>query len=322
MTYREIRKLHKLLKKSRLVYIMGHKDMDLDAFGAAIGIADIAGFNKSFVIIDDEYYEPGVKRGIDILDHPLNIIKSLTIKDINVNEDVLVVVDANRIGILQDGLLVDKFKKVIVIDHHEKSSDTVTACLSIIDTNRSSASEIIVDYLDYYIPKITKSTATMLLSGITLDTRGFSVKTYGKTHYAAYFLTKYGADINQVNYLLKQGIDEYISRQKIVANVEVIGENIAFSAASNRIIYKREELAKVADTLLEFENIEFSVVIGKLASNIIGISARSLGNINAGYILKQLGGGGDRFNAAAKISDVSINDVVDNLKAILKEEIL
>ena len=72
--------------------------------------------------------------------------------------------------------------------------------------------------------------------------------------------------------------------------------------------------------MLFFNNIEASFVIGKLSKNVIGLSARSLGNFDIGKIVGKLGGGGDAFNGAARFEDTTIGKVEDELKKILKEE--
>ena len=69
--------------------------------------------------------------------------------------------------------------------------------------------------------------------------------------------------------------------------------NTAISSGRSNIKYRREDLAKIADTLLQFDKIEASFVVGKLGNGNIGISARSLGNINVGKILEHFNGGGD-----------------------------
>ena len=83
--------------------------------------------------------------------------------------------------------------------------------------------------------------------------------------------------------------------------------------------YRREDLARIADTLLIFDNIEASFVIGKLDDKSIGISARSLGNINVGKILEDFNGGGDEFVAGASISNTTIMKVEEKLKDIIRE---
>ena len=47
-------KIKKIIKKSKNVFVVGHKNLDLDAIGACIGVSQIAThFNKnSYIIIE------------------------------------------------------------------------------------------------------------------------------------------------------------------------------------------------------------------------------------------------------------------------------
>ena len=115
------------------------------------------------------------------------------------------------------------------------------------------------------------------------------------------------SDSRGVQYLLKQDIKEYVEMQKVITEVKVI-KKIAISKGLQTKVYRREDLAKIADTILLFNNIEASFVIGKI-DNGVGISSRSMGNINVGQIMEEFGGGGDNHEAAAKITDRSLNEV-------------
>ena len=77
-------------------------------------------------------------------------------------------------------------------------------------------------------------------------------------------------------YLLKQNIEEYTERQKLLADIETIDGKVAFTKATQHMQYRREDLAKVADTLLFFNNIEASFVIGKIGKDTVGLSANNL----------------------------------------------
>ena len=166
--------------------------------------------------------------------------------------------------------------------------------------------------------KINKDVATVLLSGIVLDTNNFALKTTEDTYKVAYILAKNGAKPTDVQKLLKQNIKEYIERIKVITNVKIIN-NIAIAGAKASLTYRREELAKMADLLLQFNGIEASFVIGKLDHIKIGVSARSQGKLNAGDVLEYLGGGGNAYEAACQVEGKRIKEVEESIKEILKK---
>ena len=78
-------------------------------------------------------------------------------------------------------------------------------------------------------------------------------------------------------------------------------------------------LAQCADALITIKDVEASFVIGKLDSEKIGISARSLGNINVQMIMERLGGGGHLANAATQIEEQNIEKVREDLTLAIND---
>ena len=259
----------------------------------------------------------GVKKVLDSLNNTFSIKRTSKIKSKINNKSLLVIVDTNKSYLLQDPTLLPSFEKVVVIDHHDSNEQTISDGLVIIDRNASSTCEMITDLIDYEKIEISKEVATIILSGIVLDTNNYVIKTTTETFRTSYILSKYGADAQYVQYLLKQDLKKYLARQKVLTNIKQI-KKIALTNGKSNVVYRREDLAKIADTLLLFDKIEASFVIGKLDDKSIGISARSLGRINVGKILEKFNGGGDEFEAGASIKNTNIRNVEKELKEIIK----
>lgn len=312
-------KLNNLIDKSSNVLIMGHKYLDLDAISSSIGVYEYVKSRnkKATIIINDIKLEKGVKRALDKLQDLYNIKRSSHInKEIN-KDSLVIVVDTNKEYLLQDKDLFNSIDNVAVIDHHDPTEYSIKKGLVIIDRDASSTCEMLTDLLNEEKVKINPTIATLLLSGIVLDTNNYVVKTTKNTYRTSYILTEWGASPQDVQSLLKQDIKKYIERQKVITNVKVI-QNIALSCGKSSVKYRREDLAKIADTLLQFNKIEASFVIGRLDNHNVGISARSLGNINVGKILEKFNGGGDENEAGAMIENTTIKKVEEELKKLIK----
>ncbi len=311
--------IDKLIKEATSIFIMGHRYLDLDAIGSAIGIYKyVETLNKKpTIIINDRKLEPGVKKIIDRMGDLYSINKGKKIKLKITDKSLLIIVDTNKEQLLQDSELFSCFNNVIVIDHHDLNENSIKKGLVIIDENSSSTCEMVADFIEGSKTYIDEDVATVLLSGIVLDTNNYVLKTTTNTFRASYHLTQKGADPSYVQYLLKQNIKDYIARQKVITNVKII-KNIAISSAKSTITYRREDLAKIADTLILFNKIEASFVIGKLDKKTTGISARSIGNIDVGKILENFQGGGDNHEAGARIENTSIKKIENQLKELLK----
>ncbi len=322
---KERRKINKAIRSSKTIFIMAHKDLDLDALGSSIGMIQYLKRKRKsvYLIIDDKTHELGVEKVLRELDGCLNIIRSEHIEE-NLNpksnKNLLIVLDTNKTDLVQSELALKKIDKKLVIDHHDLGKSSIKNCIMINDNKISSTCEMITNLIEYYDIQIDSYYATILLSGVVLDTNNFTLNTTSETFYTAYYLTSLGASAKKVQYLLKQDITEYTEREKLLSSIETIDNKIAITKATQNTQYRREDLAKVADTLLFFNNIEASFVIGRIGKETIGISARSLGSYDITKILTKLGGGGDTYGGAAVFTDTTISNVEKDLKRLIKEE--
>ena len=319
------KKVNKAIKKAKTIFLMAHKNLDLDALGSSIGMYMVLKRRKKqcYIIVDDKTHEMGVEKVLRELDGVIEIIRSENLDEyLNpvAHKNLLVILDTNKTELVQSEEVLKKIKNKMVIDHHDLGKTSIKDCIMINDNKVSSTCEMISSLIEFYDVEIDSYYATILLSGIVLDTNNFTLNTTAETFYTSYYLSSLGASAKKVQYLLKQDLEEYTERQKLMSEIETLEGNVAFTKASQNTIYRREDLAKVADTLLFFNNIEASFVVGKIGKDTIGVSARSLGNYDISKILEKLGGGGDAFNGAAKFENSTISKVSQEVKALIKEE--
>lgn len=322
---KERKKLIKAVRNAKNIFLMAHKNLDLDALGSSIGMNIILKKKKKkcFLIIDDKNHEAGVEKVLRELEGCLEIIKSEKLDEYlhpKKSKNLLIILDTNKKDLVQSKEALNKIDNKIIIDHHDLGKSTIKDAVIIDDNKVSSTCEMITNLIEYYDVELESYYATILLSGIVLDTNNYTLNTTAETYYASYYLASLGASAKKVQYLLKQNIEEYTERQKLLSEIETIDGKVAFTKATQHMQFRREDLAKVADTLLFFNNIEASFVIGKIGKDTIGLSARSLGNYDISKILEKLGGGGDTYNGAATFEKKTISKVEQELKKLIKEE--
>ncbi len=317
------KKIKKIVNKSKNIFIMGHKNLDLDAIGSCIGMYSILKKQKKncYIIVDDKELEMGVHKILTEVENVYNFIKTSEIPIYSHKKNkknLLIIVDTNKKDLVNSKKALEYFDNILIIDHHSLGKKSINKGLRIIDEDISSACEMVVKIgTEVFNHEFSAYVSTLLLAGITLDTNNFTLKTNSETFYTAYYLTAYGANPKKVQYLMKQDINMYSEQQKLLTNIEVNG-NIAITKGTRFLIYRREELARTADTLLFFNNIEVSFVIGRISKTEIGISARSLGNVNISKVLEKLNGGGDAYNGAAVIKSKKISEVYTLVKKAIK----
>ena len=308
-------KLSEVIKEYDNFIIVGHKNPDLDSIGSALGLYNaIKKFKKEVYIYVgsnelsnyNESFSKSLKKLKDV-----NFIDS--IKDMD--NTLVIVTDVHTKSRVGCSELIDKYD-VVVLDHHIKDKNYIkNTKFMYIDSNLSSMSELITFYLEYLNIEIDTITATILLAGIEIDTNGFNLKTTSSTYEAASILMEMGADTILKQELLKETKEDYMKKASFIKNSFMVSSDIAMCIINKEVT--NIELAEVAEELLTFEEVKASYVIGKLDINVIGISARSLGEIDVSKVIKQMGGGGHMSNAATQIADKSIKEIEQELTKLI-----
>lgn len=313
--------LIQLIRDSSQVMIMGHKMSDMDAFGAAVGMACAVRHREKevHIVINEERNMAhdlidkiqAIPQYQDILMSP---DEAMVKCDFNT---LLIVVDTNRPDYVESQPLLESINKVAVIDHHRRAASYIeNFALNLHEPYASSTCELVSEMLQYMVPtsEVLKTEAECMLAGIYLDTKGFTVKTGVRTFEAAAYLKRAGADMSEVMKLFQCSFEEYIARQRIIAGAQDCGEGIVLAVTQDEV--DRATAAKAADNLLNINGVRASVVVFRNGDDVL-VSARSDGTVNVQLIMEYLGGGGNHSSAGAQIMHGSVREVeVDARHAI------
>ena len=315
-------KLNELIKEYDSIIVTGHADPDLDSLGSCLGIIEIVEkFNKNgYLFLNDrhlEHYNTNINQAFNKMEKNIVCINERNYKKIE-GKTLLIITDVHIKERLEYPKLVELFDTV-VLDHHIKSKNYIkNTKFMYIDTNLSSMSEFITFYAKYNDINLDTVIATILLAGIEIDTNSFNLKTTSSTYEAASTLMEMGADSILKQELLKETKEEYMKRASFIRNSFMINKDTAMCIASG--LTDSKELAEIAEELLTFEDIKASYVIGRLEDNMIGVSARSLGEIDVSTTMKKMGGGGHSSNAATQIKEKTIKEVKQEIIDIVNEK--
>ena len=312
-----------IVSDSDKIIVMGHKRPDFDAVGACVGIytfSKIVG-KECYIILNDSDRDETIQKvmfEIDNSDEQLSkvFVDSDEAWELMTPQTTLIVVDTSDASRVIDAAILSKANRKVIIDHHRRGEDIITnPLLTYIEPYASSSSELIAELIEYQtkIEKITPIAATIMLGGIVVDTQNFSIRTGSRTFDAAAYLRSNGADPTRVKTILKEPFENFMNRVEIINNSIQKTPEIIMAKAPEDKYYTNVMLAQSADLLLTLKGIECSFAIGYLEEGKVGISARSLGNINVQLIMEELGGGGHLANAATQIEGVNLDEALDRL---------
>ena len=333
------------IREANNVLIMGHTQMDLDALGACLGLKELADYilkravNKKAKPLARVVYNPNAtelktKAAINLLftkDEinsifitPQEIANEKGANSLVNSKTLLIVADVSRPSMVMDTKLLERVDRIVVIDHHRRTNEFIDNRLyDYIETSASSTSEMVTELIHYgNTPEFDMNSriATLLLTGIYLDTNYFRSNTTGsRTFLAAMVLEDLGADITLADDLLKDEYEEYTLITRIIASLQTISYGVVLAKADESDIIEPATLAKVANQCMRVKGVNAAFVIGYSKAKEVKISARSDGTINVQLLLEKMGGGGHQASAAAAFKGKTIKEVEQFLKETIEQ---
>ena len=316
--------LMELINSSDSVFLMGHRNADLDCFGAVVGLCravQLMGKNAHIVIrkekqLTGELYTRLVENGYEGVFLEPEAALQMTAK-----KTLLIICDTHTKQVVESPELYAQCKSVVVIDHHRKMvGHTDNAVIFYHEPYASSASEMVTELLQYFGEKIRigRLEAESLLAGIMLDTKNFIMRTGVRTFEAAAYLRRLGADTVEVKRLFASSMDSYQRKVKLVAGAEIY-RGCAIALSPDRDAPDMQvTAAQAADELLTIQGVQASFLIFEM-NGLMWFSARSMGQLNVQLIMEKLGGGGHLTMAGAQLRGASPSEAKEKLIAAIDE---
>lgn len=312
--------IREIMETADEVYIMGHHNEDFDCFGAAMGVAKMARqLDKPVHIVLSDMNE-GIDKFADLLqgkeEYEGIFVQNEDIMDSTALSPLLFVVDTHVPHLVASPALLERASQIIVIDHHRRSEQFIKNPIMVyIEPASSSTSELVTELLMYFDDDLTLSRldATALYSGIVVDTKNFAVQTGVRTFDAAAYLRRSGADPVMVRHLFRSDYETTVALAKTKAQSEYYQGGLIISYIADILPNGQIIAAQAADSLLRVENVRMSIVCFQLQSDIVGISARSTGDLNVQVIMEQFGGGGHQNVAGAQVKNGNLMEIKEKL---------
>ena len=319
--------LLELINKASNIVIMSHEGMDADAFSSCLALAKIVDTQnkKACIVFDEELVDQTIKivyeeikiKHVHFLDY-LGTSRDILPK---INEGTLLIVaDCQYQRLLMSEKIFKKAKNIAIIDHHRRSNIAIDHYKFLYSQpSASSTIELILEMLDFIKEevKISPIEASYMLMGVIVDTSNLMYRTSYRTFNVLSRLQKLGAEMAQAQRYLRENFDEYSKRMEILQNLEIVDKMYGIALCNEEEIHERQFIAKITDNIIAINGMKAAFCIGNIGEKEVGISARSLDEINVQVLMEHLGGGGHFNNAATQIKDLTILEV----KELLLEQI-
>ena len=286
--------LEELMLESKDVIIMGHVNGDIDSMGSSLGLYRLA---KS---LGKEAHIVSVTSDITLANFIENLKKDEEYQEALIDkeqaiekassETLLLIVDTHRKSYVEVPELLEATEKIVVIDHHRKSTEFIeTPTLLFHEVYASSTAELVIEILQYAKQDVSLKDIEIegLYAGIMVDTKNFTFKTGVRTFEAAAYLRRLGVDIIKVKKWFQFDLENYNIISDIIRKTEIIEDSIGIGVYEEKDKNAGIICAKAADELLTISNITASFVIGNVGDKIC-ISGRSIGDINVQVVLEKL----------------------------------
>lgn len=313
--------LKAMINQANRVFIMGHKNPDMDSFGASMGINRIAqSLNKETYIVLGDYNDALTSIAEDAKEcAEFNIISPERALNLIEETSILVIVDTHRPMLVESMELVDKASRKVIIDHHRMAEDVIGDLeLSYMESYASSASELVTEMVQYACGRraLTTMEANGLMAGIMVDTNRFAVKAGVRTFEAASWLKRCGANLDQVRKYFQGDSDAIRVKAMCIANAVFHEDGIVMSVMPGSNLNVQVLNSQVADELLTVKGVKATFIAGTDENGRTSVSARSLGEVNVQVIMEKFGGGGHLSVAGTQV-DVAPEVILADIREYL-----
>ncbi|RSJ68359.1 Bifunctional oligoribonuclease and PAP phosphatase NrnA [Streptococcus oralis subsp. dentisani] len=311
------------------VFVVGHKNLDMDALGSAVGMQLFASniTENSYAVYDADQMSPDIERAVKFLEKE-GVTKLLPLADamrLVTKRSLLILVDHSKTALTLSKDFYELFTQTIVIDHHRRDQDfPANAVITYIESGASSASELVTELIQFQNSKknrLSRMQASVLMAGMMLDTKNFTSRVTSRTFDVASYLRTRGSDSIAIQEIAATDFEEYREVNELILQGRKLGADVLIAQAKDSTTYDTVVISKAADAMLAMSGIEASFVLAKNTQGFISISARSRSKINVQRIMEELGGGGHFNLAAAQIENMSLSEVGEKLTQLVLDEL-
>jgi tRNA nucleotidyltransferase (CCA-adding enzyme) len=306
----------------KVAVITTHQNADFDALASMLAAQKL--YPEAKVVFPGSQEKNLRNFFINSMVYLYNIID---LKDIELDRiQLLVLVDTrqpSRIGSLTS-VLNNPGVEIHIYDHHPNMAGDIRADHEVIRPTGSTVS-ILTTILQEKGIDITPEEATIMSLGIYEDTGSFTFSSTTQTDFlAAAFLLSKGANLNIVSDMIAREVSpqqlELLNEMfKSVSHYHINGVEIAVTTVTSPDYVP--DFAFLVHKMIKIANYDAVFAIGCMGNKIYVVARSRIPEVDAGAIMKAIGGGGHSAAASASLKDMTLTQAEHHLVKILYETI-
>ena len=323
MNYKESKKILEEIKKAKRILVNCHRSPDSDAVGSALALSGILGnMGKEVLIIC-----PGeVPEDLKFLNGS-DKIKRVDFANFNFSDyDLFLVIDSSSYNMVSGSKgLPQPDIPLIVIDHHFSNDNF--GDINLVDDSITSTGELLFRLFEDWGVEIDKDAAEGLLTGMIGDTGSFQYQNVGEaTLTVAAKLMRLGADKDKIIYNIYRNVSfaEVKIWGKIIENMQIDLKHRFIWSAVSVLDYKdfvgesvKEDAANLFFPIVK--DTDFGMIMEERSDGVLSVSFRSRSNFDVSQIAREVGGGGHKAAAGARIEGMDFDEAVEKVLAATRK---
>jgi phosphoesterase RecJ-like protein len=324
MNYKESGVILTAIKKSEKILISCHRGPDADSVGSSLALSQvIQDYGKDVSVICPSDVPPDLMflKGADK-------IKRVNFTSFDFSDfDLFIVPDSSTYAFATGQKGSDKPKiDLVVIDHH--FSNEKFGKINLVDSKITSTGELLYKIFWDWKVAVSKDIAECLLTGIIGDTGTFQYPGVGRqTLQVAGELMEKGADKGKIVFNLFRNIDfkEIKLWGKLIEQMK-IEDGFVWSAIPLSVykdfgeyVYAKEDAANLFFPVVK--DTEFGIVMVETSENLLSVSLRSRTGFDVSKIAGEVGGGGHKAAAGARIEGLPFSDAIEKVLSAAKKHV-
>ena len=324
MNYKESAQILEEIKKAKKILLNCHRGPDSDSIGSATALQRVLEEMKKEVL---------VACPSDILEEVKFISGAEKIEKVDFKKfdfssfDLFIVLDSSTWGMVTGSEDMEKpDMKMIVVDHH--SSNPGFGDINLVDSVTTSTAELLFKIFQDWGVELDKNTAESLLTGIIGDTGTFQYQGVGrKTLEIAGELIDKGADKDRIVQNIYRNIDfqEVKFWGEVIRNMKLDeGHMFVWSAIPNAVYkdfgekaYAKEDAANLFFPIVR--GTDFGIIMVETKDKYLSVSLRARNDFDVSMVAKEIGGGGHKAAAGAKIENLPFDEAVEKVLAAARK---